>query len=732
MGIFRLQEMDTERNDRPISRERKERPMMQSNPKISQPQNGLDKLFSPASVAVVGASADPARIGGRPISYLLRAGFKGQIYPVNPNRDTVQGLASYPDLASIPGPVDFAVLSVSAGAIVDAMRACGEKGVRAVVIFSAGFSEMNAQGAALQDEVLTIARHYGIRVLGPNCLGLYNAANGHSPTFTSGLEGAAPPLGRIGLITQSGAYGTHLLSMAKARRLGIGMWVSTGNEADVTTAECLEYLIESPDVDAVGLYMEGIRDPETLIRALNRARALRKPVVVMKVGVSEVGSAAAQSHTASLAGADASVQAVLDQTGAMRARTTEDLLDALYAASIAAPAKGDKLGILTLSGGAGVLMADAADAEGLSVPPMPAAAVARLLERNPFSAPYNPVDITAHALNDFSLIEENLTAMLDDGGYDLLVAFFTSLTASPVLGPRIQKTLSDLLKSRDLPVALVGQVPDALLQAYEADGIMVFDDPSRAVAALAALAGFQRAFDAVPEDASDLPDLGKIELQPRSYGEDEAKALIQKAGIEILQEVLVQTPEEAGAFAARLGLPVAMKIVSPDIAHKSEVGGVALNLTGQQATQDAARDMLASVAARAPQARISGLLVSPMAGDGVELILGAKRDEVMGMMIMVGLGGVFTEIMQDVALARAPITPGRAEAMLRGLKGAPLLQGARGRPTLDITAAAKAVSRLSVLAEQNAATIESIEINPLLVRETGVVALDALILPRQT
>lgn len=597
---------------------------------------------------------------------------------------------------------------------------------------TAGFSEMNDQGAALQDEVMEIARHYGIRVLGPNCLGLYNAATGYCPTFTSGLEGAAPKLGGIGLITQSGAYGTHLLSLAKTRRIGIGMWVSTGNEADVTTAECLEYLVESTDIDAIGLYMEGIRDPETLIRALMRARMLRKPVVVMKVGVSEVGSAATQSHTASLAGADASVQAVFDQAGAMRARTTEEMLDALYAVSIAAPAKGDRLGILTVSGGAGVLMADAADAEGLSVPPMPAATVASLLERNPFSAPHNPVDITAHALNDFSLIEDNLTAMIDEGRYDLLVAFFTSLTASPVLGPRIQKTLSRLLRSRSLPVALVGQTPEALLRAYEDDGIMVFEDPSRGVAALAALARFQRAFDAAPEPASDLPDPGRIALSPRSYGEDEAKAVIERAGIGVLKDVLVQTPQEAGAFAARLGTPVAMKIVSPDIAHKSEVGGVALNLIGPEVTEVAARDMLATVAARAPKARITGLLMSPMAGNGVELILGARRDEVMGIMIVVGLGGVFTEIMQDVALARAPVTPARAEAMLRDLKGAPLLLGARGRPTLDIAAAADAVSRLSVLARQNATTIENIEINPLLVRETGAVALDALILPRRT
>lgn len=693
-------------------------------------KSGLDVLFSPASVAIVGASSDPARIGGRPISYYLRANFKGKIYPVNPKRDTVQGLKSYPDLASIPGTVDFAILSIPSSAIKQAMRDCGEKGVRAVLIFSAGFSEMGIEGAALQDEIAEIARSYGIRVLGPNCLGLYNAAVGHCPTFSSGLDGAAPKVGKIGLITQSGAYGTHLLSLAKTRRLGIGMWISTGNEIDVTTAECLEYLVESDDIDVIGLYMEGIRDPETMIRALERARELRKPVIIMKVGVSEVGSAAAQSHTASLAGSDASIQAVFDQVGAMRARTTEDMLDVLYAASISAPARGDRLGILTVSGGAGVLMADAAEAEGIAVPPMPDAAVQRLLERNPFSAPYNPVDITAHALNDFSLIEENLTAMRDDGGYDLLVAFFTSLTASEVLGPRIQKTMSEALQGRGLPVALVGQAPEHLLVAYEADGIMVFEDPSRAVAALAALSRFQSAFDAPATDPADIPTLPNPPLAARSYGEVEAKSVVEMAGIAILEEVLVSTPQQAGDVATRLDCPVAMKIVSPDIAHKSEVGGVALNLSGADATRDAAQTMLTTVAKHAPDADITGLLISPMASDGVELIVGAKRDEVFGMMIVVGLGGVFTEIMQDVALSLAPVTPARAETMLRSLRGAPLMLGARGRAVLDISAAANAVSRLSVLAKQNEDTVESIEINPLLVRENGVVALDALILPR--
>ncbi|MFT6774461.1 MAG: acyl-CoA synthetase (NDP forming) [Paracoccaceae bacterium] len=691
---------------------------------------GLDALFAPRSVAIVGASSDPTRIGGRPIDYYLKAGFKGAIHPVNPNRAEVQGLRAWPDLASIPGPVDCAVLAIPASAIPDALRACAAKGVKAVVIFSAGFSELGPAGVAAQVELADLARSHGMRVLGPNCLGMYNGVIGHCATFTSGLEGGMPRVGRIGLITQSGAYGTHLLSMAKTRRLGIAAWISTGNEVDVTAAECLEYMVDSPDIDAIGVYMEGINDPAALVRALRRARALRKPVSIMKVGVSAVGVQAVQSHTASLAGSDAGIQAVLDAHGAHRAKTTEEMFDVLYAAAVSPPASGDSLGILTVSGGAGVLMADAADTLGLRVTPMPPATVARLMVRNPLSSPRNPVDITAHALNDFGLVGENLTAMLTDGGYDLLAGFFTSWTASPVFGPKVRAALTEALSGNAKPFALVGQASPDQMDAYEADGIIVFEDPSRAVAALASLARFARAFDTPEDDPADLPDIGAIPVPARAIPEDEGKALLARAGIGVLTEEVAVTPALAAAAAVRLGLPVAMKIVSPDIAHKSEVGGVALGLNDAAAVEAAAHAMLATVAALAPNAAITGLLIAPMAGEGVELIVGAHRDPVLGMMALVGLGGIFAEVMKDTVTAPAPVTPARAEAMLRSLRGAALLDGVRGRPAVDIKAVADAVSRLSVLAARNEATLDGIEINPLLARPDGAVALDALFTPR--
>lgn len=692
----------------------------------------LKALFEPRSVAIIGASSNPARIGGRPIAYYLAAGFKGAIYPVNPNREEIQGLKAYPDMASIPGSVDLAILAISANGVADAVKECGKKGVKSIVLFSAGFSELGDEGDQLQADVDQAAKQYGIRILGPNCLGLYNADNGNCPTFTSGLEGGFPNKGRVGLITQSGAYGTHLLTMAKSRRLGVSKWISTGNEGDITVAECLEYLIDSDTVDVIGCYMEGVKKPETLIRALKKARAAGKAISIMKVGVSDVGSEAVQSHTASLTGSDASFQALIDQYGAQRAQTTEQMFDVLYAASLSPRAQGNKLGILTVSGGAGVLMADAAETQNLAVPAMPKQAQVKLVQRNPLCAPRNPVDITANALNDFALIGESLAAMCNEGGYDLLVAFFTSLIASPVHGEKLLATLSEGIKAQGKPFALIGQGPDEVLKKYEAAGIMVFEDPSRAVAALAALARFNTAFQQVDTDLVDLPNIGTINLPSEKIGEADAKQYMIRTGISVPAEELVKQPTDAVKAANRLGYPVVMKIVSPDIAHKSEAGGVALNLANENEVQAAADLMLHTVAQREPTARIEGLLISPMIGNGVDLIVGSQCDPIMGPIIMVGLGGIYTEILKDVKVALAPVTAKQALAMLQSLRGAALLAGVRGQAAVDVNAVADAVSRLSVLAVQNADTIESIEINPLRAMEKGALALDALIIAKQT
>jgi acyl-CoA synthetase (NDP forming) len=687
----------------------------------------LAAFFAPRSIAVIGASDDPVRIGGRPVDFCKAAGFSGPLYPVNPTRETVQGLKAWPSIDAIPGEVDLAVMAVPAARAEETLEACGQKGVKAAVIFSAGFSEVGAEGGAAQARLVEIGRRYGMRILGPNCLGCYSGASGACATFTSGLEGGMPKRGGIGLITQSGAYGTHLLSMAKTRRLGVSGWVSTGNEADVTVAECLEHMVDQPDVTAIGVYMEGVNDAPRLIRALTRARELGKPVAIIKVGSSEVGAVAVQSHTASLAGSDASFQAVIEQYGAVRSRTTEEMFDTLYAASVAPLPTGRRLGILTVSGGAGVLMADAAELHGMTVPPMPDASVARLLERNPFASPRNPVDITAHALNDFDLIPEYLAEMMRAGDYDAYTGFFTSWTASPVLGPRLRKVLLETLEGSGRPFALIGLFNDEQASDYEERGVLCFADPSRAVAALAIMARLAEGFGQGGDAA--LPVIGDPVIAAARMDEATAKARLAAAGIPVLPERVVGSAEAAADAAEEMGLPVVLKIVSPDIAHKTDVGGVALGLATAEAVRAEAGRMLTEIPAKVPGARISGVLVSSMAGEGVELIVGTQRDPAMGPMVMVGFGGVLTEVLEDVVLAHAPVSEAQALGLLDRLRGARILDGVRGRPGVDRAAVAAVISRLSVLAAANADTVESIEINPLLARADGAVALDALILP---
>lgn len=688
----------------------------------------LKALFEPRSVAVIGASSNPARIGGRPLDYYLKAGFKGRIYPVNPKRTEIQGLKAYPNITSIPDQVDLAVLAISANLVAEALTACGEKGVKAVVLFSAGFSEQGEAGDLLQVQLDHIVQSYGMRILGPNCLGLYNGDTGNCPTFTSGLEGGFPINGRVGLITQSGAYGTHLLTMAKTRRLGVSKWVSTGNESDLTVAECLEYLIDSETVDVVGCYMEGVKKPKVLIRALEKARAKGKAIVIMKVGVSEVGSKAVQSHTASLTGSDASFQALIDQYGAQRAKTTEKMFDILYAFSISPLANGNKLGILTVSGGAGVLMADAAEEVGLPVPPMPIEAQKKLIARNPLCAPRNPIDVTGSALNDFSLVGESLAAMCEEGHYDLLVAFFTSWVGSPAHGDKLFDALDTGMKTHKKPFAVIGQSSESIKEKYESAGMMFFEDPSRAIAALSALAKFNTAFQTVNEDQSVLPSIPTTEWPAGKISEAQAKRLIQQAGIPVLKEKVASTAEEAVLCAKELGFPVAIKIVSADIAHKSEAGGVALDLLNEQSVRTAAHSMFKTVAEREPTANIEGLLVSPMIKEGVDFIVGTQQDPTIGPIIMVGLGGIYTEVLKDLSLSLAPVTPNKALSMLTSLRGAGIFQGARGQAVINIQAVAEVVSRLSVLAVQKTETVASIEINPLRAMADKVVALDALVL----
>ncbi len=689
----------------------------------------FEDYFAPASIAIAGASDDPHRIGGRPLAYMLKQGFEGRVYPVNSRREKVQGLRCYPSLSEIEGDLDFVLIAVPAIDVAKTIQQAAEKRAKVALILSSGFAEVGPKGAALQAEVAAIARSSGLRVVGPNCLGLFNAAKKFFPTFTATIDRAVPSSGGIAIASQSGAYGSHIYLVSHQRGLNIGYWMTTGNEADVHVAEMIEMFAVREDVHAIMAYAESIKDGSRFVAALETARQNRKPVIFMKVGRSEAGAAAASAHTASLAGEDAVYDAAMRQHGAFRARTTEEMLDIAYACRPRIYPAGKRLGIVTISGGAGVLMSDAASDYGLEVPPMPEAAQRELKAMLPFASPRNPVDVTAQFFNDLTLIPRFTRAMLDEGNFDGIAGFWTSVAGSPVLGlpllAHLRTTMADY-PGRLFLHSIVAS--EEIRRQYEDAGFPCFEDPSRTIAAMAALMFFGSNFARAPEAPLKLP--APVEMPQGAISEHAAKAILSEAGLPMVEDTLVSTAEAAAQAAMSAGCPVAMKIVSPDLPHKTEIGGVMLGIAGADAARSAFDQLLENAARHAPAARVEGVLVSPMIKDGVECILGARIDPVFGPVVVFGLGGIFTEVLDDVSIRLAPFGESTALAMIGELKGKSLLEGKRGRPAADMQALARAISQLSVFAAANSASIESVEMNPFLALPRGCVALDALIVPK--
>jgi acyl-CoA synthetase (NDP forming) len=639
----------------------------------------------------------------------------------------VQGLAAVPSVMDIDGTIDFALIAVPAKHVAQTIRDAGAKGAKAALCFSSGFAEMGEAGAALEVEVIRAARETGVRLIGPNCLGAFNAETGFIPCFSSALERGAPITGGLAIVSQSGAYGSHIYWLARQRGLGTRYFMTTGNEADVGVSEVIGLMADDPDVHCIMAYAEGIRNGPQLIESLEKARAARKPVFVMKVGRSAVGAAAASSHTASLAGEDAVHDAILRQHGAVRVRTTEEMLDAADAARTRVYPVGNRLGVVTISGGAGVLIADEADARGLDVAPMPEDAQAELREILPFAAPRNPVDVTAQAFNDLNLVTLFLQKMIERGDYDSLLCFWTSVAGSAIMADKLLAAMRAGIAGQKGLLVVQSIIADAAVtKRYTDDGYPVFEDPSRAVAAIDALTRAGMAFAAGRPVMPPVPAPAALPDGPLTEGV--AAAALAIAGVPMATAALACSAGDAAALAAAAGGPVAIKIASPDIAHKTDAGGVALGVAPEDAA--AAFDaMMIRVRGHAPDAVIEGALISAMAPPGVDLILGAKTDPAFGPVVMVGLGGVFAEVFHDVAFRRAPVTHGVALEMLRSLRGWPLLDGARGAALADVDAAAAAVSALSIFAASQGAAIDSVEINPLRVLPAGqgALGLDALI-----
>ena len=695
--------------------------------KTSSRFSSLTGMFSPTSVAVLGASAEPARIGGRPIDLMRKQGFAGTIYPVNPRRDEVQGLRCYPSVADLPAVPDVAIVAVAAEIAVDAVADLAARGVKNVVMLSAGFAEVDDAGAAAQDRMVGIARAAGMRLLGPNCLGLFNARLAFYATFSAAFDSGWPIPGRIGIASQSGAYGSHVFAAMRDRGIGTPLMVTTGNEGDVTIGDIIGWMAEDPDTDVIAAYAEGIRESDSFLAALAAAKAAKKPIVMMKVGRSALGTAAAQSHTASIAGDDAVTDAVLREFGVVRARTTEEMIDIALTATRKIYPAGNSLGVLTVSGGAGVLISDAAEVLGLPMPAMPQDAQDRLRAIIPFCAPRNPVDCTAQITNQPQSLGSFAEALVVDGGYKSILAFWSQAGATEANVGRLTTSVTPLIAQHpDRLFMLSVLAPRATQQRYEAAGFVVMEDPSRAVAALHAMGRFGDAFAEGPK--APPPEVPAFTLPATTPSEAEAKTLLAAAGIPAAPERACATVDAAVAAAREIGFPVVLKILSPDIIHKSEIGGVLLDIADETAVR-AGFATLMQRGATVAGARLDGVLVAKQLKGGVECILGIHRDPVFGPIAMFGLGGIFVEVLKDVVFHRAPFGEDVAETMIRSIRAAPLLTGVRGRKPADIKALARMLARLSVFAHQAGDRLAGIDLNPVLAMPEGegAFAVDAVI-----
>ena len=696
---------------------------------------GLEALLQPRSIAILGASQDPTKIGGRPVQFLRSYGFPGPVYPVNPRATEVQGYTAYPSIEALPEAPDLVIIALGAEAVPDAIEACAAKGVKGAVVFSSGFSEMGAAGEAMQARMRATAHRTGLRVMGPNCLGAASIAARAIATFSIVLENAMPKAGPLGIVSQSGNLGSYAMALAAEKGVGVSRFMTTGNECDVDVADGIAFLARDPDTKIILCVLETCRDPARLIAAFDLARAAGKPVVALKIGATEAGQAAAASHTGALAGSDQVFDAVFARAGVLRVRSIEGLVDmgqALVALGVDRLPKGNRVAIMVASGGFGVLLADAACAAGLTVPEASATTQQRITEIVPLAAPRNPIDATAQMSSRREIMQNLLFAILEDDSFDTLILLVSSALYLPRLRAVYMQALAAARqKFPDRVVALCVHGPADAVTELGAMGYPATDGVDACTQVVAGLASLRAALNAPRLAAEPLPPLPALPSRADLLGEHGAKRALAAAGLPVLQEVIAATPAEAADAARAIGFPVVLKIVSPDLPHKTEVGGIALNLVSADAVQTAATAMLERVRAAAPNARLDGLLVAPMVRGGVELILGTTQDPVFGPVVMAGLGGIYAEILRDVAVRPAPVGKAEALEMLRSLKAFRLLEGARGAPPADIAAACEAIVALSNFAAVHRGAIAAIDINPLLVRPQGegAVALDALIIP---
>ena len=696
-------------------------------------------LLEPRSIAVVGVSDDTARPGSQAVHALLNNGYRGSIFPVNPKYEHFGGMPCYPSVDAIPQTVDLVVIGVPAGGVVAVMQACARKKVNYVVVLSGGFRESGSEGIALEIELMRVAREAGIRILGPNCLGF---ANIHSNVYAAfGSITRAPKLatGSVSLVTQSGGFGYSIALACAEAGIGFRHVITTGNETDIDHVALIDALVDDEATRCILVYIEGTRDGRALLQAARRALAAGKPLLLWKGGVTKEGKRAAESHTASLTGVYDFYRAMFKQTGIVEIQELHEAVDYLLAFGAGKYPSGSGAAVMGVSGGSAIVFADACEPCGLhlcELTPSTQEALAQVVPH--IGAIHNPVDLTAgyFSVKNQDKLDHALRATLaDPGAHSVCVNLATtgqagSLAAAQVMGRITGQTDKPLVVFSSAPASQVGEA----LQEFAKAGVPVFRSPSRAARALAVLRDYRlararlaRPGAALPSDSDATPPA--VLSLDATLSETRSKALLSEAGITVTRDVIVNRPGELSITDMKP--PLVVKIVSADIAHKTEIGGVKLGISTQLELDEAIALVLANARTHVPAARIDGVLVSEMVRGGFELIAGVVNDEVFGPVVVVGAGGIYAEILKDTSFRLAPFDEVTAHEMLAELQCRPILDGARGLAPRDTPAIARTLAALSQFAWTYRDQVQEVDINPLFALPEGVVAADALVVPRR-
>jgi acetyltransferase len=699
----------------------------------------LDTFFSPSSIALIGASRDLEKIPGRLLSMLRKNHYPGRIYPINPNYGDIDGLKCYPSIADVGAPIDLAIVIIPARAVLGALEQCAAVGVKNAVIISSGFAEEGGDSAAMQDAIVALAKRTGMRISGPNAEGFYSEAQHVAATFSPtvdvkpGVVDLVATKRRAAIVAQSGGIGFAIKHRAKALGIAISYCVSAGNEADLGAGEFLEYMVQDSSTDVILLFIEGIRDVEKFLGAARRAAEIGKPVIVTKVGRSGAGERAAASHTASMAGWSAAYDAVFAKYGFI---VSNDLDEAVAIAAVLTTSplpKGDRVAVLTVSGGAGIWGADTVSMQGMQVPELPETMQAEIRKLLPsYGAARNPIDVTAQGVHSGGLQKSiELLAASDDIDAVLVVLSLFSDTRM-LFKPDELKPVIDA--QRKTIVFYSYTLPSNFARTALAEcGVVVLSGLTHAGVALRRLVDYAKFTLAPPADEAALATLEPgAHLKAAKLSEHDSKTLLRAAGVALPEETLVIDKSGLDDAIALAGFPLVLKIQSRDIPHKSEVGGVRVGIATKGEAWATYSALLDSARQHRPDAEIQGVLVGPMAKKGVEIIIGTMLDATFGPMIMVGLGGITTELFKDVIYRPAPVGADEASAMLAELKAAPLLNGFRGAAKTDIPALSRLIAQISQLAARFKDGISEIELNPVLVHGEGhgVTIVDALVVPK--